>query len=191
MLAADRCATLNMISFGAPMLTPGELNLYTRRAENGDCDAAYALYEHYEQLGNEVLANKWLLLSLSDARDFAEGLPEGIPVSGRETFKLGELEVAAKLTEAESGDMSAAEALYLHYAYGTYDPVMSAMWRSTAASLGSERAQCDLAVSLMDAQPPDLQQARMWATKAATSGSARGVELAREIEKRLQRRNGG
>ncbi len=172
------------------MLTPSELNLCTQRAENGDLDAAYALYEHYEQLGNEELANKWLLFSLNDARDFAEGIPEGTPVSGREAFELNELEVAAKLIEAESGDVSAAEALYLHYAYGAYDPVMSATWRSTAASLGSERAQCDLAVSLMDAQPPDLQGARMWATTAATSGSARGTELVQKIDDRLQRRDG-
>jgi TPR repeat protein len=191
MLAVSRSATLDMNSFGAAMLTPSELNLFTQRAENGDRDAAYALYERYEQLGNEVLANKWLVLSLSDAQDFAEGLPEGTPVSGREAFKLDELEVAAKLIEAQSGAVSAAEALYLHYAYGTHDPVKSAMWRSTAASLGSERAQCDLAVSLMDAQPPDLQQARKWATTAATSGSARGMELVREIDDRLQHRGGG
>lgn len=171
------------------MLTPSELNLCTQRAENGDLDAAYALYEHYEQLGNEELANKWLVLSLGDTRNFAEAVPEGTPVSGREAFKLNESEVAAKLVEAESGDVSAAEALYLHYAYGTYHPVMSTTWRATAASLGSERAQCDLAVSLMDAQPPDLLQARMWAAAAATSGSARGTELTREINDRLKRRD--
>lgn len=56
-------------------------------AEAGDSQAAFVLYEHYEELGEEREANKWLLASLSDNHVQPGARPEGTPVSGRGTLR--------------------------------------------------------------------------------------------------------
>jgi hypothetical protein len=174
------------VGLGGAMLTPDKLELYKQRAEAGDSQAAFVLYEHYEELGEAQEANKWLLASLSDNDVRLDDLPDGVPVSGNDRFRLQPTEINAKLAAAGSGDMPSAEALYLHYSFGEYDAVLSEKWRLTAASLGSERAQCAMAVAFMDAVPPDLSQARTWAAAAEAAGSQRGSELVRTIDKRLK-----
>ena len=169
------------------MLTPNELDFQKQRAESGDSQAAFVLYEHYEELGEQQEAKKWLLASLSDDLVRPEAPPEGTPVSGRQRFRLQPAVLGSKLVAAESGDVSAAEALYLHFSFGDYDAVLSSKWRLSAAILGSERAQCAMAVALIDAQPPDLVQARRWAAAAEATGSPRGSELVRKIDDRLKR----
>ncbi|MEN2474038.1 hypothetical protein [Burkholderia sp. GS2Y] len=95
----------------------------------------------------------------------------------------------ATLAAANSGDMAAAERLYIHYSFGEYDHAQADHWCLTAARLGSERAQCDLAVALMDAQPAELDEARKWAAAAEASGSVRGHQLVCRIDDRLGRSN--
>lgn len=169
------------------MLTPNELDFHKQRAEAGDSQAAFVLYEHYEELGDDREAKKWLLASLSDNFVQPEAPPAGTPVTGSQRFRLQQAVLDAKLVAAESGNVSAAESLYLHFSFGEYDPVLSSKWRLSAATLGSERAQCAMAVALMDAQLPDLVQARMWAAAAEATGSPRGSELVRKIDDRLKR----
>lgn len=168
------------------MLTPDKLDLYKQRAEAGDSRAAFALYEHYEELGEAQEANKWLHASLSDNDVRLGDMPDGVPVNDNDRFRLQPNEFNAKLAAVASGDMPSAEVLYLHYSFGEYDEVLSEKWRLTAASLGSEHAQCAMAVALMDAAAPDLSQARTWAAAAEAAGSQRGSELVRMIDERLK-----
>ncbi|MGU7769647.1 hypothetical protein ACV229_05640 [Burkholderia sp. MR1-5-21] len=84
----------------------------------------------------------------------------GSPITGREPYTLSPERLDEATIAAESGDMAAAERLYIHYSFGEYDQAEADHWRLTAARRGSERAQCDLAVALMDAEPPELDQAR-------------------------------
>ncbi|MGN6084204.1 hypothetical protein [Trinickia sp.] len=169
------------------MLTPEEFEFNKQRAEAGDSQAAFALYEHYEELGEDQEASKWLLASVSDGFANLDDLPEGTPVSGRERFWLQPAELNANLATAEAGDARSAEALYLHFSLADYNDAQLSKWRLTAASLGSERAQCALAIALMDAQPSELVQARRWAAAAEAAGSRRGRDLLSEIDDRLKR----
>lgn len=179
-------AILMKVCLGDAMLTPDELEFQKHRAEAGDSQAAFVLYEHYEELGEAQEANKWLLASLSNNDVRLDEVPEDAPISGSDRFRLPVAELNAKVVAAESGDVAAAEALYLHFSFGEYDPVLSDKWRLTAASLGSERAQCAMAVALMDSLPPNLTQARTWALAAQAAGSQRGSELVRKIDERLK-----
>lgn len=170
-------------------LTPEEFASNKQRAEAGDSQAAFALYEHYEELGKDQEANKWLLASVSDSFVNLDDLPAGTPVSGRERFWLQPAELNANPAAAEAGDVRSAEALYLHFSLADYNDALLSKWRLTAASLGSERAQCALAIALMDSQPPELVQARRWAAAAEAAGSQRGRDLLSEIDDRLKRPN--
>lgn len=169
------------------MLTPGEFEFHKQRAESGDSQAAFVLYQHYEELGEQQEAKRWLLASLSESLVPSDAPPEGAAVSGCQGFRLHSAVLDGTLAAAESGDVSAAEALYLHFSFGEYDPVLSSRWRLLAATLGSERAQCAMAVALIEAQPPDLVRARMWAAAAEATGSSRGSDLIRKIDDRLKR----
>ncbi|KWO75948.1 hypothetical protein [Burkholderia ubonensis] len=82
----------------------------------------------------------------------------GFPITGREPYTLSPERLDEATIAAESGDPASAESLYLHYSFGEYDRFLSERWRLTAATLGSTRAQRDLAVALMDARSPDLIQ---------------------------------
>lgn len=83
------------------MLTPEEFEFNKQRAEAGDSQAAFALYEYYEELGEDQEASKWLLASVSDGFANLDDLPEGTPVSGRERFWLQPAELNATLAAAE------------------------------------------------------------------------------------------
>ncbi|KVM59391.1 hypothetical protein WJ58_09290 [Burkholderia ubonensis] len=170
------------------MLTIEEVASHRRRAESGDAESAFILYEHYESLGEHQEADKWLLASTANMNaPMAQTPDDPIPQTGREQYKLSAEVLNATLAAANSGDMAAAERLYIHYSFGEYDQVEADHWRATAARRGSERAQCDLAVALMDAEPPELDEARKWAAAAEASGSTRGHELVCKIDSRLGR----
>jgi hypothetical protein len=112
---------------------------------------------------------------------------DAIPATRREQHTLSEVASRATLVAANSGDVAAAGRLYIYYSFGEYDYAGADHWCLTAARLGSECAQCALAVGLMDAQPPEMNKARKWAAAAEAAGSALGHHLACRIDDCLRR----
>lgn len=106
------------------------------------------------------------------------------PIMPGMSFNLTDEELLDFQRKSQDGNAEASHKLWLFYEFTARDHAKAADWLKRAAEQGLPAAQYGLAVYLSRRGSPgyNLQEAKLWANKAANSGEPLARRLLLEIE---------